>query len=601
MRVGLLTDGGYPYANGAAGQCCDRLVRALDQHEFEVCALTHGAAQEAAGRLPLPAHVVRVRTAPLWGPPLRTPGRARGYRRRERASFAEHFGRLARALAAAPASPAGAGASAAGRTGPAGERSDRQADRFATVGRAAPRPPRGSALRDAGYAVPAGAFADGLYGLAELAREHGGLPDALRSPGALRLLEAACRAPGATRDAQRATVADLLAVLHHLERALRPLSLDWYGAPDGAPARAGAGGRGGLGGPRRGPGGGGGRRGGGRRGRCRGAGRSGGAWRPAAGRGLAGVDLCHAVAGGTAALPGLLAKRFFGTPLLVTEYRPGLREHYLAPAGGDPTGAGGPAGPAGASEAVGPAGPGEWAAVAGDGAYGVAARALVAAFHRELAAEVYAQAALVTAGNADTRRWQERCGADPARLRTVYPGVYPHCFDEVGERAGTDARTLLWVGPVEPERDLVALLHAFAEVHRAEPDVRLRIVDTGPATAPPDPAWALAATPPDTAALHDGAPPLMPGPGAVARAAYGASGAYESAYGYGPVPARVFGSGAGGLAYGATAYGAWAGGPGAAGGCVVAGCGAGAGAEFGAGGAAAGAWVALDGGARRRG
>ncbi|MER0246193.1 glycosyltransferase, partial [Streptomyces sp. HSW2009] len=288
--------------------------------------------------------------------------------------------------------------------------------------------------------------------------------------------------------------------------------------------------------------------------------------RPAAGRGLAGVDLCHALAGGTAALPGLLAKRFFGTPLLVTEYRPGLRERYLTAAGGDPTGVGGPAGLAGAIEMAGPVGPGEGAVVAGDGAYGVAARALVAAFHRELAAEVYAQAALVTAGNAYTRRWQERCGADPARLRTVYPGVYPHCFDEVGERAGTGARTLLWVGPVEPERDLVALLHAFAEVHRAEPDVRLRIVDTGPATTPPDPAWTLAATPPDTAALHDGTPPLMPGPGALVRAAYGAAAAHESAYGYGPVPAGVFGPESGGLAYGATAYGAgWpAGAPGGA-------------------------------------
>ncbi|NEE53024.1 glycosyltransferase, partial [Streptomyces sp. SID8455] len=35
--------------------------------------------------------------------------------------------------------------------------------------------------------------------------------------------------------------------------------------------------------------------------------------------------------------------------------------------------------------------------------------------------------------------------------------------------------TLVWVGRIEPAKDLIALLHAFAEVRRAEPDARLRI------------------------------------------------------------------------------------------------------------------------------
>lgn len=48
---------------------------------------------------------------------------------------------------------------------------------------------------------------------------------------------------------------------------------------------------------------------------------------------LGAVDLCHATSGGAAALPGLLAKRFFGVPLLVTEHGVQLRAHYLSATG----------------------------------------------------------------------------------------------------------------------------------------------------------------------------------------------------------------------------------------------------------------------------
>ncbi|MFE6779454.1 DUF3492 domain-containing protein [Streptomyces sp. NPDC057702] len=481
MRVGLLTEGGYPYPNGAAGQWCDRLVRELAQHEFEVCALSRGAAQEAGGWLPLPTHVRRVRTAPLWGEPApEAPATtARAHRRRERALFAEHFGRLARAISAATLSPelpdppfaAAPSADVApvparAATAPdamsgqsAARRSESQADRFATVGQVAPplsgpRATAAPARRSEDYAVPARAFADGLYGLAELAREHGGLSAMIRSDIAARLLEVACRAPGATGAAHRAGVADLLTVQRYLERALRPLSLPWYGE-DGPRADAGREGA-------------------------------------DAGRGLSGVDLCHATSAGPAVLPGLLAKRFFGTPLLVTEHGTRLREHYLDPLAPDP-----------AAPAHAPA--------------SAPVRTLIASFHRQLAAEAYAQAALVTAGSTHTRRWQERCGADPTRVRTLYPGLDARRFDVAREHAvvgADDGRTLVWVGRVEPTRDLVCLLHAFAEVRREEPGARLRIVDTGPVA--PGEEGAIADCPPDTADVDAAAPALAMAYAAVA-------------------------------------------------------------------------------------
>ncbi|MEU6281205.1 DUF3492 domain-containing protein [Streptomyces sp. NPDC047028] len=359
MRIGLLTEGGYPYVSGDARLWCDRLVRGLGQHEFDVHALSLGRQQEEEGWVPLPPQVSRVRTAPLWT--AEDDGVV--YGRRARRRFTECYGELVAALGtdAAPApEPDGADDSAA----PCSHLADR--------------------------------FGSALYGLAELARDEGGLVAALRSDTAVRTLERACRAPGAPRTAREARVPDLLTVAAHLERALRPLSLDWYGDD-----------------------------------------------------GLGAADLCHATAGGPAALPGLLALHFSDVPLLVTEYGVRLRSHYLG-LGPDASG------PDAAAPAV---------------------RALLAAFHGRLAAETYRRAAVITPGNAHARRWQERCGADRAKIRTVYSGMDAEPFAEVGEAPDrADPDTLVWVGRVEPAKDLVSLLHAFTEIRKERPKARLRIV-----------------------------------------------------------------------------------------------------------------------------
>src|SRR6478736_2632166 len=63
MRIGLLTEGGYPYADGEGGLWCDRLVRGLAPHEFDLYALSRTASQEESGWVPLPPEIHRVRTA----------------------------------------------------------------------------------------------------------------------------------------------------------------------------------------------------------------------------------------------------------------------------------------------------------------------------------------------------------------------------------------------------------------------------------------------------------------------------------------------------------------------------------------------------------
>ncbi|MFE0251956.1 DUF3492 domain-containing protein [Streptomyces sp. NPDC059010] len=351
MRIGLIAEGGYPYVSGDARLWCDRLVRGLGQHEFDIYALSRSERQEGEGWIPLPPQVSRVRTAPLWT--AEDDGVV--YGRRARRRFAECYGELVAMLCA------GGALAGSGSSEEASETSATEADRFANA----------------------------LYGLAELARDEGGLVGALRSEAAVRALERACRARGALRTAREARVPDLLAVTAHLERALRPLSLDWY-EDDG----------------------------------------------------LGAADLCHATSGGSAALPGLLARHFCDVPLLLTEYGVRLRTHYLAPAESSP-----------------------------------AVRSLLAALHGRLAAEAYTRAALITPGNGHARRWQERCGADREKQRTVYPGMDASRFAEVGEAPEcADPDTLVWVGRVEPAKDLVSLLHAFAEVRKEEPKTRLRIV-----------------------------------------------------------------------------------------------------------------------------
>ncbi|MEV0036159.1 glycosyltransferase [Streptomyces sp. NPDC050804] len=422
MRIGLLTDGGYPYATGESRLWCDRLVRGLAQHEFDIYALSRSARQVERGWIELPRRIQRVRTAPLWA----AADDGRGYGRRDRRRFADHFAQLAAAVCG---DGPGGGLGSGPGSGPG--------DGLRSGPGSGSRDGSGSGFLD-GPAGNSDGFAAGLYGLADLARERGGLYRALRSETAVRLLESACRAPGARRSAHAATVPDFLAFADRLERALRPLSLDWY--DDGT---------------------------------------------------LGAVDLCHAASGGSAALPGLLAKRFFGVPLLVTEYGVQLRAHYLATGGTEsaPAGAGGaPAGSAPLSRPV---------------------RALLAAFHGRLAAEIYRQAEVITPGNAHARRWQERCGADRAKLRTVYPGMEAERFSRAGSSAGGGTAgggsasgagavdrggaaggigdggpgTLVWVGRIEPAKDLVSLLHAFAAVHAAEPGTRLRIVGA-PAQGP---------------------------------------------------------------------------------------------------------------------
>ncbi|MFJ9346789.1 GT4 family glycosyltransferase PelF [Streptomyces sp. NPDC101237] len=223
-------------------------------------------------------------------------------------------------------------------------------------------------------------FAEGLYGLAARAR-YGELTAALRSEAAIRTLAAVWNRPHLPTHAARPTMHDVVTATDLLEHALRPLGA--------VPPRHG---------------------------------------------------ITHAVSGGLAALPGLLARHLHGIPLLLTEHGVYLRERYLGyGAGGHP-----------------------WPV-----------KALLLGFFRLLAQETYARAALVTPGSHYNRRWEERGGTPPDKIRTVYNGVDPGAFPPAGPEP--EIPTLAWAGRVDPIKDLETLIRAFALVRQGMPEVRLRL------------------------------------------------------------------------------------------------------------------------------
>ncbi|MEV6011021.1 GT4 family glycosyltransferase PelF [Streptomyces sp. NPDC051976] len=223
-------------------------------------------------------------------------------------------------------------------------------------------------------------FGTELYALARWA-DSGTLSAGLRSEAALRTLARLWARPGTTVAAAAPTQADALSGTDLLEHLLRPLAA----APP--------------------PGG-----------------------------------VSHAVSGGLATLPGLVAHERHGTPLLLTEHGVYQRERYL----GYRTG------------------PFRWPV-----------KALMLGFFRLLSGETYRNSALITPGNRYNRRWEEYGGAEPERIRTVYNGVDPGAFPMAGPEP--EVPTLAWAGRIDPIKDLETLIRAFALVRAEIPAARLRI------------------------------------------------------------------------------------------------------------------------------
>jgi len=157
------------------------------------------------------------------------------------------------------------------------------------------------------------------------------------------------------------------------------------------------------------------------------------------------ADVVHAVTNGLGILPALAAKWRYGTALIVTEHGLYMREQYMH---------------------------------VRRAAYRWPVKELLLRFLRRLCAVGYDEADLITPGNGHNQRWEEMLGADPARITTVYNGVNPADFPTFdGE---PPVATIVWVGRVDPVKDLETLLRAFALVLAQMPEARLRLFGSPP-------------------------------------------------------------------------------------------------------------------------
>jgi len=151
-------------------------------------------------------------------------------------------------------------------------------------------------------------------------------------------------------------------------------------------------------------------------------------------------DLAHTTANGLGSLLALAGAWEWDMPTLLTEHGVYLRERYLET----------PATPLPRRVA-----------------------AFQLAFFKRLNRAMLEAADGVAPVSDFNRRWEIQTGADDRRISTIYNGVDPASFPPlIGE---PDVPTISWIGRVDPLKDLLTLIDAFARVRRAVPEARLRL------------------------------------------------------------------------------------------------------------------------------
>lgn len=155
------------------------------------------------------------------------------------------------------------------------------------------------------------------------------------------------------------------------------------------------------------------------------------------------VGLVHATIASSAVLPGIVAARERGTPLVVTDHGVAIRERYIAVSATDMS------------------------------AYGKQLLLAVGALLSRLA---YTHAAWVAPVANYNRRWEQRYGAEPERTRTIYNGVDPNLFVPRPKPESTAGRpTVVAAARVMPVKDVETMIEAAAVAKRELPDVRFLV------------------------------------------------------------------------------------------------------------------------------
>jgi glycosyltransferase involved in cell wall biosynthesis len=100
-------------------------------------------------------------------------------------------------------------------------------------------------------------------------------------------------------------------------------------------------------------------------------------------------------------------------------------------------------------------------------------RAVELMFFRHLHGAMLQAADVVAPVSDFNRRWELHTGGPRRPIHTIHNGVNPESFPPQTEEP--DVPTISWVGRVDPLKDLVTLIDAFALVRRSLPTARLRL------------------------------------------------------------------------------------------------------------------------------
>jgi len=160
------------------------------------------------------------------------------------------------------------------------------------------------------------------------------------------------------------------------------------------------------------------------------------------------VDLIHTAAAGLCSLIGIVARQRRGVPFLLTEHGVYLRERLLA--------------------LIRPE----------NGLFG---RLFQAQFAQRVTEASYYFADQIAPGSNYNHRWELRNGADPRRIRTIYNGPDPEEFTPAMDYKPIGAApTIVWLGRIDPLKDLETLIRAAAIVHREMPEARFVLYGKAP-------------------------------------------------------------------------------------------------------------------------
>jgi len=155
------------------------------------------------------------------------------------------------------------------------------------------------------------------------------------------------------------------------------------------------------------------------------------------------TDLTHTTATGTCGLPSIVAHWAHGTPMIATDHGVYLRERYLAVSDTD---------------------------------LPFAQKWFLAHLSHYITRLCYHTATLVAPVCRHNRRWEERLGTAPAKIRTIYNGISTDDFAPAPKPAHVpDRPTVVAAAHIFPLKDIETMIQSCAVAREQIPDVQYRV------------------------------------------------------------------------------------------------------------------------------